>query len=358
MELLQALNHKLIRLQLTADVRHNIYTLLAFLLDNGNKMDKSLLELYGIFSSDGAKPGSPAAVFLNQAVMRNKEGRPLSEGFQGFVSPEEEAMIAAGEKAGRLREAFGFAIDALEKKKEIMRAVRGGVVGPLALLALFVVMLLMVSYRLMPALAKTVDLTMLTGPLAWLNAIAEIVTHQGIYIAVAALLGVAWTIWSFANLTGNLRYRLDKLPPWSVYRAMHGTTFLLNVGVMLRSGIPLLSTLQLLEANATPYMRERVSSCIRGIRAGLNLGEALHEAELDFPDPLAVRLIRVFASREGFDKALDNFARQWSGTTVNRVKSAMTAIRIMAMVAFASLLILVVMSLGDLYSVMSTAADR
>lgn len=358
MELIQRLNHGLVRLQLSADVRKQIYTLLAFMLDNGNKMDESLKELYGIFSDDGKKAGAAPAVFLYEALMRTKEGRPLSDAVARYVSPEEASMIAAGERSGRLRDAFHYAIDNLEKQKEVRGAVVKGSAYPLVLLSLLVALLLLVSYKLMPSLAKTVDLSMLSGPAAWLNMIANFVTNQGPYLAGAVVALVAWVAWSMPNITGSFRYRLDKLPPWSVYRAMQGTTFLLNVGVMLRSGIPLLTILTLLAKTASPYMRERIDACIRGTNAGLNLGEALHRAELDFPDPMAVRLIRVFASRDGFDAALDSFAREWSATTVQRVKTAMSGFFYAALLAVACLLIVITMSMGDIQAVLQSSADR
>lgn len=357
MELVQRLNDRFMRMQLSADVRRQIYRLLAFMLENGNKMDSALKELYDIYSEDGKKKNSAAAVFLYEAWMRNKEGRPLSEGIARYVSAEEASMIAAGERSGRLREAFNFAIDNLEKKKEVRAAIMKGVAYPLVLVGILIVLLCVVSFKLMPTIASVVDMSVVTGPVKWLNALAEFTIHQGPYVALGIVLFILWTAWSFPNLTGGFRFRLDKYPPWSVYRAQQGTTFLLNVGVMLRSGIPLLNILTLLSKTTTPYMRERIDACIRGTNAGLNLGEALYRAELDFPDRMAVRLIRGLASRDGFDVALDSFAKEWAESTVQRVKTSMSVFFYCALLAVAAVLILVVMSFADLQNVMQAAAE-
>lgn len=358
MAFVQRLNDRLIAMQLSGDMRREIYRLLAFMLENGNKMDSALKELYDIFSEDGKKRNAPAAVFLYEAWTRNKEGRPLSDGIAKYVSPEEAAMIAAGERSGRLREAFGYAIDNLEKKKEVRSAVRKGLAYPIALCLGLVVLLCVVSFHLMPTLAAVVDMDVVTGPLAWLNALANFTIHQGPYVAVFLAVLVAWVLWSLPRVTGDIRYRLDKLPPWSVYRVMQGTAFMLNVGVMLRSGIPLLTILIQQANTATPYMRERIEACIRGINAGLNLGEALHRAELDFPDRMAVRLIRGLASRDGFDVALDNFAKEWATATVQRVKGQMSMFFYGALLAVAGVLALVALSFADMQSVVQASMSR
>jgi type II secretory pathway component PulF len=358
MQLVQTISERFLKMQLTPALRREIYVLLAFMLENNNKMDESLKELYGIYSKDGKRPGSPGAVFLYEALQRTKEGRPFNEAISRYVSPEEASIIAAGERAGRLREAFEYAIDRLDKHKQIGRAVRGGLTYPAFLLGILVVLLYVVSYKLMPALAGTVDLSMLSGPLKYLSWVANFVTHHGPYVAVALAVFCAWAAWSLPRLTGPLRYRLEKLPPWSVYRAMQGSSFLLNVGVMLRSGTPLLSILTLLNKNATPYMRERIGAFIHGTNAGLNLGEAMRRSELDFPDETAVRLIRVFASRDHFDTALDRFAKQWAESTVDRIKKAMSGVFNVAIIAVGALVLLVVLSMADIQSVMDQAGRQ
>lgn len=358
MELVQRLNYAVVKLQLSAEVREEIYGLLGFMLDNGEQMEAALNELHAIYSRDGKRPNAAPAVFIYEALAKIKEGRPFSEAIERYVTPEEASMIASGERSGRLRESFTNAIENLQKKKEVRKAVRNGVGYPLALFALLIVMMLVVSLKLMPALSKTIDLTMLTGPAAWLHAISTFVTNQGPYVGVVMVILIGVTAWSFPNVTGNIRYRLDTLPPWSVYRAMQGTTFLLNVGVMLKSGIQMQRILNMLAHNATPYMRERIEACIQGTNAGLNLGDALDKSELGFPDPIAVRLIRVFAKREGFDRALDAFARKWAESTVQRVKVAMAGLFYVALLSVAGMLILVTLSIADIQAVIEANANR
>jgi type II secretory pathway component PulF len=347
-----------VRAQLSADARKNVYTLLSVMLENGQKLDDSLSELYAIFSEEGRTPGAPVAVFLQEAIKRTNEGRPINEAMARYISPEEASMIAAGERSGRLRESFTAAIDKLAKQKAILGAVGKGLAYPIFLCMFLAAIMLIVSHKLMPALAQAVDLRMLTGPLALLHTLSNIVTHHGLKVLAVLVIAVAWAGWSLPNLTGNLRYHLDKLPPWSVYRAMQGSTFLLNIGVMLRSGIPLLSILTLLQRGASPYMRERIDACIRGINGGQNLGEALYKSELDFPDPVAVRLIRVFASREGFDVALSRFANEWADSTVTRVKTAMAGVFYIALLAVGCVIGLLVLGMFDLQSLMTSLPSR
>lgn len=356
MDIAESLNNKLVRMQLSDKIRKDIYTLLAFMLANRVQVIDALRELHAIYSADGKKPKSGPAVFLYEALQRTKEGKPLSEAFARYISPAEASMIAAGERSGRLREAFISAIDNLTRQKTVKNAVWAGSAYPAVLSGLLGLILWMVSYKLMPQLVKTVDISMLSGPALYLYHVSHIFTTQGIYYGVGLAIIAAWVAWSLPNVTGNLRYHLDKWPPYSVYRAMQGTTFLLNVSVMLRSGIKLLDILQMLEQTSTPYMRERIQAAIRGTNAGLNLGESLAKAELDFPDPTAVRLIRVFAARDGFDTALNEFAKDWAESTVDRVKKAMNGVFYVALVGVGATLILLATAIGEITSVLQSAA--
>jgi type II secretory pathway component PulF len=347
-----------VKLTLSADLRAQIYTTLALLLENKVQLIKALEKLYEVYSDEGKNRYSAPAIFIADAHAIIREGKPLSAAFARYISTEEASIIQAGERSGRLREAFRDAIENIKRKQAIRAAIVGGATYPAILAIMLCVMLYIVSSRLMPTLAKAVDLDALTGSAAILRALSSGFTNYGVAAGVVLAGFVAWVAWSMPRLTGKLRVRLDRLPPWSVYRASNGSAFLLNVAVMVQSGIKLLDALQQLFENANPYMQERIGAAIQGIQRGRNLGEALADSELEFPDRKAVRLVQLLAGNSGFEESLQNFAVQWADESVARVKASMKVFFMVGIMATGGMAVLIVSSTADIQSAIEQSTQQ
>lgn len=352
------LTRKYVRLALGHDARAQIYTTLAMLLENGVQLIAAVDKLYEVHSDNGKNPRSAAAIFLAEARIQIRDGKPLSTAFSRYIDQEEASIIQAGERSGHLRQAFRDAIDNIRRKKEITSAVRGGAAYPALLSVMVVVMLYIVATKLMPQLGKAIDLDTLSGPAWVLHFLSSSVINYGLLAGIAGGLTVAWVAWSLPRLTGKLRVKLDLLPPWSIYRASAGAAFMLNVAVMVQANIKLLDALQQLYETATPYMRERIGATIQGIQRGRNLGEALADSEFNFPSKEAVRLLLLLAGNSGFDKTLHNFSIEWADATVLRVKRIMKTFFYAALIALGGTAILIVSSTTEIQSAIEASNQR
>ncbi|MGC6031659.1 hypothetical protein VU596_24690, partial [Enterobacter kobei] len=58
-----------------------------------------------------------------------------------------------------------------------------------------------------------------------------------------------------------LTYTVCGLPsPWSVYRTLQGTVFLLNIASLLKANISTLNAVRLLNRFSSPWMQERLAA--------------------------------------------------------------------------------------------------
>ncbi|MDY1055469.1 type II secretion system F family protein, partial [Pseudomonas aeruginosa] len=118
-----------------------------------------------------------------------------------------------------------------------------------------------------------------TGPLATLNAIASFVTGPGIYVLVAVITLTVVVIVTLPTYRWKGRVWLDRtLPPWSIYRMLQGTTFLLNMAVMLNAGIRPYDSLASMIKISPPWLKQRLEAARYGVGLGQNLGVALRSA--------------------------------------------------------------------------------
>lgn len=347
-----------LRVQLSAELRTRIYEMLALLLENRVLLIDAMAEMYGVYSDGGKRPKNPAAMMLNDCRNTVSEGHSFATAIQPWVAPEEAALIGAGEASGDLRGAFGDAMRLIAAKKAMIGAVVGGAAYPLALVGLIAALLHIVATRLVPSLIQAAPAESWTGAAAVMYGLATFTTDYGVLTVVVLVgLGVG-TVLSLPKLTGNMRYRLERIPPWSLYRTVMGATFLLTVAVMIRAGIKLSDALDLMLRTANPYMRERIDAAIRGVAVGHNLGEALEDAEFDFPDREAIRLVRVLANRDGFDRALTNYAEAWLARAIQKVQAIMKVFFMVAIIAVGAIAVVIVAAGTDIQDAIQANSNR
>lgn len=343
-----------VRLQFGSGARIEFYEAMTLLMENGVLLNDALKEMYRVASDEGRKPKNAQAIVFYDCMMGVAEGRPLSKVLAAWVSPEECSLIAAGEKSGRLVDdkdgpgAFSQAIKVITAKRQIMAAIAMATVYPTVLGILSVVLLNMVSTQLVPKLAKTTNPETWEGAAALLYLIAQFVTGYGKVALASVLMTVALIFGSLPYLRGGIRFYLDKVPPWSVYRMLHGSTFLLNLAVLLQAGIKLQDALALLSETAKPWLRERIDAAKYGIGIGGSLGVALQKAGYDFPDKKAVQYLMILSNREGFENAIGRFGDRWLNESIRRIQSTAKVALACGVLLIGGLMLIVVAGAGGI----------
>nr|WP_172684528.1 type II secretion system F family protein [Salmonella enterica] len=153
------------------------------------------------------------------------QGESFSAGLEEWVPSSEIALIAAGEVSGELERCLKDAVKLIEGVMQIRKAVIGATIYPTVLIIMLSCLLHIIADSLVPKLAAVTSPETWEGAAYILYIIAEITTNYGIYILVGVVGSIVAILFSFRFLNGNIRVFLDKIPPWSVYRAVHGCIF-------------------------------------------------------------------------------------------------------------------------------------
>ncbi|MEB0222039.1 type II secretion system F family protein [Pseudomonas sp. AB12(2023)] len=343
-----------IRVQFTSRTRIEFYRSIALLLDNNVLLNEALIELYNVFSEDGKKKSDALAVVALECHRGMSNGLKLSEALKRWVPHQEATLIAAGEKSGALSQALKDAIRTIIYKQRIVSAVLGATLYPSFLYTLAGVLLWVISALLVPKMAKISDPETWEGVGQILYLVASATTSFGIYTLVGLVLLIIFIFLSLPRWTGDMRVFMDRWPIYTTYRVLHGSTFLLNVSVMIRAGIPLLDALLLLSKGGSPWLKERIDAAIYGTRQGGNLGVALDRAGHRFPEKRAVQFLKILASRDGFEDAINNFSMEWLEQCIKRVEASAALSLIISSAFMAGLMALVVLGTFD----MQDALDR
>jgi toxin co-regulated pilus biosynthesis protein E len=65
---------------------------------------------------------------------------------------------------------------------------------------------------------------------------------------------VGWVIWSLPNLHNKFRTQyLDRIFPWSLYKSLQSSNFILNIAAMFKAKVPILDAVKGYAMVSTPY---------------------------------------------------------------------------------------------------------
>lgn len=356
----RSLSHKIMRGQfsgmggiLGSKGRIDLYETLELLLSNGVKISDALREIYKIESHNGKKAKRTRAIVLFECMVAIQEGHNLSDALSDWVPDQETQLIRAGERSGEIGSALKDAVHTIEAKKKIFGAILGGVTYPIILVGISSVLLNMIATKMVPQFEKILKPNQWTPPALALKAVGEFVSNYGFESVIGLVVFFIWAFWSMPHMgRAKIRKYLDRVPPWSLYRMLHGSTFLLNVAVMLKAGVRVQEVLTVMGAGGSVWMRVRVQAALRGINQGLNLGEALHRSGYDFPDERAVQFLRILADQEGFEEKLTHFGERWMEASVANVKKAASALTSISILLIGALLMLVISGMMSIQQAM------
>lgn len=329
---MKSLERAFAKLQIGGKVRLRTYRKIVRFLKSGVQIAVALEIMWKFASNDGRKKSAPLAIALHEWRRSIMDGQPFAQAIKGWVPERDRSVIEAGEKAGRLDLAIENAIFIHEGSSKVVTTLVAGLAYPTLLVGVAVGLLTILTMQIIPAFDAVKPKATWTGTGAQMAFVADAVA-DGWLPATAALVTLGALVWwSMPRWTGRLRKRFDRVPPYTFYRLLVGSGFMLSVAAMFRAGIATPEILRKLMRDAQPWYRERVSRTLYHVNNGLNLGEALHRTGYDFPDRETVADLRAYASLQDFEETLDQMGREWIEESVAKVQNQAAVLRNAAIV--------------------------
>lgn len=323
------------RTQFTDSVRLRLYRKIAKMLSNGLPLLKIIEELQDRASRQGRNPREPLAMTLDDCRRMVQNGRLLAEALEWWVPKTEQMIIQAGEQSGRLESSLNAVVDVVQASKKIQSVIVGGIMYPMAVFGLILAYIYMFGTRVIPEFARMVDPTRWHGAARSLYLMSEFVQHWMLLVLVVAAALVTAIIMSMPVWRGNVRVFFDKIPPYSIYRLINGTGFLMSFSALQHAGITVEKSLMRLSDMAEPWLRERLDGALIGIKSGLNCGEALRNSGYGFPSTEIIDDLCVYAEYKGFPEALKMLADEWMEEGVEHLSAQMKVLNSASIIVLA-----------------------
>jgi len=299
--------------------RYRIYRKLEGMLRSNEALSRSLDRLYLNVTEMGKYPKRPAAIALREWFLKDRSGISLSEAMEGWIPTGELYMIRAGEESGTMAKALQSIQNLGEKSKQMREAVTYAVGYPVFMVILVSFVLWTFGVNLITNMRKSAPAHVVAamGSIAY---VADFINDWGItviigLIALCALIAFTLPIWR-----GTLRAKFDMYPPWSWYRILQGSGFLLGLSALLGSQVPLKRSLEILEEQGNPWMKERVNSAREEVLRGRNLGEALRIGKYNFPDPFVAVDLEILSERADVGSVIEQITEEWINEQILAMK--------------------------------------
>lgn len=321
--------------QFSDSVRLRLYRKIAKMLSNGLPLLRILEELRDRASEHGRKPNEPLAIVLDDCRRMVQNGRLLSEGLEWWIPRTEQMIIMAGEQAGRLEVTLVAVTDVVQAEKKIKSVIVGGIIYPVAVFSLVIVYIYMFGTRVIPQFARMVDPGTWHGAAKSLYVMSVLVQNWMLYFIVLVVALVAGVLMSMPLWRGNLRVVFDRFAPYSIYRLVVGSGFLMAFSALQFAGITVEKSLMRLSDMAEPWLRERLDGALLGVKSGLNCGEALRNAGYGFPSKEVIEDLCVYAEYKGFAEALKVLADEWMEEGIEQVTIQMKILNGAAIITLA-----------------------
>jgi len=321
--------------QFTDTVRLRLYRKMSKMLSNGLPLLKVLEELRDRESHQGKKPKEPLAIILDDCRRSVQNGRLLSEALEGWVPRSEQMILMAGEQSGKLESTLISVVNVVQARKKINSVIVGGMAYPLAILALVLSYVYLFGAKVIPQFTLMMDPAKWHGAARSLYLMSLWVQQWMAYTLLALGVLLVLLFVSMPRWRGNLRIWADKLPPYSIYRLMVGSSFLMAFSALQGSGVTVEKALMRLSGVAPPWLRERLDGALLGVRSGLNCGEALRNTGYEFPSQEVIDDLCVYAEYKGFSEALKLMADEWMEQGVEVISLRMKMVNGIAVVTMA-----------------------
>ena len=273
--------------------RFRIYRKLEGMLRMNEALSRALNRLYLNASEMGKYPKRPAAIALREWFMKDRAGISFAEAIEGWVPTGELYMIRAGEESGTMVKSLTFIQQIGDKARQMREAVIYAVGYPIFMVMLVSFVLWTFGVNLIQNMRKSAPPKVLQA-MGGVASLSDFINDWGITIIAAAIAVCVLITVTLPYWRGKWRAKFDMFPPWSWYRILQGSSFLLGLSALLGAQVPLKRALEILEEQGNPWIRERINWRVRKCCAAAISARRCAPASSTFPIPASPSISKFF----------------------------------------------------------------
>lgn len=319
--------------------RIRLYEKIAALVGNGKQLQSSVENL--LHRAEKKSKSDVTAVILRDVVFQLKQGRSLGQALDKYIPMGERILIIAGEKSGTLPDTLLLCANTIKASKKMTERAIFSILQPFFLLFALATSLFLISKLVIPKLELVYPTSKWEGSAKALALLSEFVNSPWfvgliiLFFVICIVIAVTLPHW-----TGKVRVFFDKLPPWSFYRILQGSAWLLSLSALIKSGTTLHESIHQMRKIANDpkvgnkWFHERMDLVLLGINNGMNIGLSLEATGTGFPDNEIIDDLIVYGDLHNFDQTLYKIGQESIQTGLEKIDSQAAILKIVVKILF------------------------
>ena len=297
----------------------------------------SLVRTLNILAEQSSNPKFRRVI--SEIRTKVEEGNSLSDALRDYPKVFQKlyvSMVKAGETGGVLDEVLDRLATFLEKQAKLEGQIKSAMVYPLVVLFVATAIFLFLLTFVLPIFKDMFDSMNAKLPAftQMLIDMSGIVRTKGVFVAVG-IIGSIWGFKRFINTTYGRRW-LDatmlKAPVFGpLLRKTAVARFTRTLGTLLRSGVPLMGSLEIVQDTAgNTIIAEAINKVREAVREGEGLTKKLEETGV-FP-PMVTQMIAIGEETGAMDDMLSRIADFYDNEVEEAVKALTSLLEPLMMV--------------------------
>lgn len=348
-----AIEIKFAKMSFNGAFRASFYEKLENGIKNGVKIYDVIKNLEERYGEKNKK--DPKAVAMRHIRKEIDEHSSLSKAIHGWAKSEEVAIIDAGETSGDLINALSLSRNIIENNKKMVGTLVKALTYPSILVVVAIGVLYFLGAYVIPQITESVgNAESWTGAAGSLYKTSLFVQSKSFFISVLMFFSVLFLMFkslSYSWFGLGIRKYFDKIPPWSIYREMQGSAFIISLSSMLKAGIKIHDSLIRIAKNSSGWTRHRIGGIIMAQKSGYSgLGDAMAKTGQGFPNKETIEDIRFYQSLGNLDKVLEQIGQQNMKRTLEnleKISGRISAISMFTIIGMVVWIVMGVMSIQD-----------
>lgn len=219
----------------------------------GGMTPADFLEVLAETEAHHGREGHAKVYKLIEARLRSGE-YTVHEALQEITTNDDRCFLYAEEKVKDLSTLLQMAYDTANRRKQIVAAVSKPFFLPTYFFAMGLGLLILGGVVMLPNFVSLMPVAQWEMPSQVVYYIGQLLIKYGIFVFLTLGILVAWIIWSMPNLHNKFRTDyLDRVFPWSIYKTLQSSSFILNMAAMFRAKVPILDAVRGYASVSSPY---------------------------------------------------------------------------------------------------------
>lgn len=280
------------------------------------------------------------------------QGHSLASGMEEWYPLTIIEIIRSGEEGGTFSASLESAVKYYEERVFALKMAIQSLVYPIIVILVALTMLVVIKNSVLTNFAAIKPISSWPTVGQQVYALANFIQNWWwfvVFVLLALGVGIYYVL---QNVTGSVRYQIDRFPLLSLYRNLVAARFMETLGLLITNGVALKEAFQIIARHAQPYLSWHLMLMEFHLGGGIeNMADVLDTALITRNDMLR---LRVMAKGKGFDQALVSLGRQALKRYAESVSITVKIIGALLLIAGAMLAGMIVLGI---YSVGSSVAS-